>query len=136
MKLRNRKTATAAEVDPNGDFERAYAEAAGTSIDDSFAATLAAELEKREKQETIVDLIKERGGQHGDWRQQSCLSQSLKTVMGIETHNSLRPDEREALEMIAVKLSRILCGDAHLEDHWRDIAGYATLAADQNKLSA
>jgi hypothetical protein len=30
--------------------------------------------------------------------------------------------------MICVKLARIACGDATERDHWRDIAGYATLA--------
>lgn len=38
--------------------------------------------------------------------------------------------QQEALDMIACKLSRILSGQAAFEDHWRDIAGYATLAVD------
>lgn len=78
-------------------------------------------------------LINIRAQTHGDWREQSHHSQMLKTAMGLDMNASLRPDEREALELICVKISRILNGDAHLEEHWRDIAGYATLAADQNK---
>lgn len=122
MKLRDLKKqelvdtfSAAADVDPNGDFERAYTEVAGG---------------------TVESIIAQRHEKHGDWRERSNLSQSLKTVMGLDMNSKLRPDEREALEMIAVKISRILSGDPHLEDHWRDIAGYATLAADQNKLSA
>lgn len=81
----------------------------------------------------IAPLLKERGSTHGDWKTQATFAQNIKTVLGLDTNPSLRPDEREALEMISVKLSRILTGDAHFEDHWRDIAGYATLAADLNK---
>lgn len=34
---------------------------------------------------------------------------------------------REALDMIAMKMSRIVNGDCNCIDHWRDIAGYARL---------
>jgi hypothetical protein len=34
------------------------------------------------------------------------------------------------LRMIVDKISRIVCGDPDFVDHWRDIAGYATLVAD------
>ncbi|TXG96278.1 MAG: hypothetical protein E6R08_09850 [Nevskiaceae bacterium] len=81
----------------------------------------------------MAPLLKTRGSSHGNWKDQAALSQNIKTVLGIDTNPNLRPDERESLEMIAVKLSRILTGDPHFEDHWRDIAGYATLAADLNK---
>ena len=40
-------------------------------------------------------------------------------------------DQREALEMIAHKLGRILNGDPHYADSWADIAGYARLVADR-----
>jgi len=32
--------------------------------------------------------------------------------------------------MIALKLSRILSGQADFKDHWDDIAGYAKLASE------
>jgi hypothetical protein len=35
--------------------------------------------------------------------------------------------QREALEMIAHKIARILSGDPNHKDHWEDIAGYAEL---------
>lgn len=84
----------------------------------------------------LEDLLADRGSSHGNWKTQAELGQALKRTMRL--HNAdvmekLRPDEREALEMIAVKISRILSGDPHFEDHWRDIAGYASLAADLNK---
>jgi hypothetical protein len=39
--------------------------------------------------------------------------------------------QREALEMIAHKISRILAGDPHFADHWTDISGYARLVERQ-----
>lgn len=33
----------------------------------------------------------------------------------------------EALDMIASKLSRVICGDPDTADHWADIGGYAML---------
>ena len=40
-------------------------------------------------------------------------------------------DQREALEMIAHKIARILNGDPNYADNWIDIAGYATLVANR-----
>jgi hypothetical protein len=40
---------------------------------------------------------------------------------------SLRADQREALEMIATKIGRILNGNRDHIDSWHDIAGYAKL---------
>ena len=39
----------------------------------------------------------------------------------------LDPDQREALEMIAHKMARILNGDQDHLDSWHDIQGYARL---------
>jgi hypothetical protein len=44
---------------------------------------------------------------------------------------SLRPDQKEALEMIQHKIARILNGDPDYVDSWTDIAGYSTLVADR-----
>jgi hypothetical protein len=46
-------------------------------------------------------------------------------------HRNMAPDQREALDMIAHKIGRILNGDPDYSDSWRDIAGYATLVADR-----
>ena len=37
---------------------------------------------------------------------------------------------REALDMMACKISRILSGQATYADHWLDIEGYARLARE------
>ncbi len=39
--------------------------------------------------------------------------------------------QREALEMIAHKIGRILNGDPDYADSWHDIAGYAKLVEDE-----
>jgi len=43
----------------------------------------------------------------------------------------LAPDQMYAIEMIAVKLGRIINGDPNYDDNWRDISGYATLIVDR-----
>jgi hypothetical protein len=41
------------------------------------------------------------------------------------------PDHaREALDMMASKIARIVSGDHQFKDHWIDIVGYATLVVD------
>jgi len=39
----------------------------------------------------------------------------------------------ESLDLICTKLSRIVTGDCNHQDHWLDIAGYATLISDRLK---
>ena len=61
-------------------------------------------------------------------------AQELKDVirarMGAKW-TALADDQKEALEMIAHKVARIVNGDPHYADSWVDIAGYAKLVADR-----
>lgn len=75
-------------------------------------------------------LLTERGKTHGDFEINARLSQSLKAQFSIYGADSLCDVHREALDMIALKLSRILSGQPDFKDHWDDIAGYAKLAAE------
>lgn len=78
---------------------------------------------------TVQDTLNERGNQHGKFADNARFSQIVKSVMrDYKSWNFLSNEKREALEMIAHKISRILAGDSNHADHWRDIAGYATLA--------
>ena len=80
----------------------------------------------------INDILKERGSSYGSFREQSYLSQRLKQTMRLQTdYNSMRPSQREALEMIQHKIARIINGDANYVDSWVDIAGYATLIVNE-----
>lgn len=82
--------------------------------------------------DTIDTLLTERGKTHGDYAVHASITQELKGVMQIQKNwLSLTPSQREALDMIAHKVGRILAGNPHYADHWDDIAGYARLASQQ-----
>lgn len=83
----------------------------------------------------IEELLKQRQKEHGSFFNNAGVSQQIKEVIKAETYNyeKLRVDQKEALDAISSKISRIMVGDPHKEDHWRDIAGYATLVADRLK---
>jgi hypothetical protein len=73
-----------------------------------------------------VALTNERKKQHGNWAHQAHVARNLKGIIDEHARN-LSNGQREALDMIAVKISRILSGDPNHADHWDDIAGYAYL---------
>ena len=82
-------------------------------------------------------LLAERGARYGAFADNAAVSQALKAVMrGTPKWAALDPDMKEALEMNAHKISRILCGDPHYDDSWVDIAGYATRVADRLRATA
>jgi hypothetical protein len=73
-------------------------------------------------------VIEEREATHGDYRSQAFFAQRVKEEMhGQGGWAKLTAPQKETLEMIAVKMSRILHGNPNEPDHWRDISGYATL---------
>ena len=76
--------------------------------------------------------LNERGGRYGNYLEQTAISNKIKEAMQ-ENHDywGMETDQKDALEMIAVKMSRIVNGDADYADSWVDIAGYATLVADR-----
>lgn len=77
-------------------------------------------------------VLNERGSRYGSFLEQAVISQRLKAVMA-DTPNwiALNDDMVEALEMIAIKIARILNGDPSYVDSWVDIAGYSQLVADR-----
>lgn len=82
----------------------------------------------------IEDVLAERGNRYGKFEDHARVTQSLKDVLYgrvAERKLVLANDEREALDMIAHKLGRIVNGDPHYADSWIDIAGYAKLVADR-----
>lgn len=79
-------------------------------------------------------LIAGRQSTHGDFRHNATTSQRGKAVvaMAVETSGvNLSDTQQEALDMIAHKIGRITAGNPNEADHWRDIAGYATLVANE-----
>ena len=83
---------------------------------------------------SIQDTLNERQSTHGDFAENASLSQTIKEYMHTSKNWRLRKltaTQEEALDMIALKISRILTGNNREPDHWRDIAGYATLAENE-----
>lgn len=74
---------------------------------------------------SIEDTLNERATTHGNFDEFSAVSQNLKAILTEE--QIYPPYITEALDMIAHKLARIVCGNPNHVDHWHDIAGYATL---------
>jgi hypothetical protein len=76
----------------------------------------------------IDNTLNERGSRYGDFEDHAFITQDLKAVMQ-ETPNwdLLKADQKEALEMTAHKIGRILNGDPNYIDSWHDIIGYIRL---------
>lgn len=78
----------------------------------------------------IEAITAERGAQYGDFTTQAAIAQDLKDYMRLlPGWKDLLPHQREALDMIQHKISRILNGDPNVVDSWADIAGYAHIVA-------
>lgn len=81
---------------------------------------------------TIQDTLTQREQTHGSFETHAELSQALKRTMHCsENWRSLSDEQRESLEMIQHKITRILNGNPDHADHWHDVAGYATLCEKQ-----
>ncbi len=78
----------------------------------------------------IDDLLAEREITHGDFSHVAVLANAIQHTLRCSSgHERLPVEAVVALDMIAVKIARIIAGDAEHADHWQDIAGYATLIA-------
>lgn len=76
--------------------------------------------------------LSERGSRYGDFPTHAMITQRLKWAMQTETKwQQLADDQKEALEMVAHKIGRILNGDPDYHDSWHDIIGYVKLVADR-----
>ena len=81
---------------------------------------------------SLDSVLQERGSRYGEFINNANVSQDLKCIMEQSTNwNNMNNDMREALHMIAHKISRILEGDYSYDDSWVDIAGYSTLVAER-----
>jgi hypothetical protein len=83
---------------------------------------------------SINETLKERCNRYGAFDSHAQITQSLKDVMrnGYLTNwKGLSYSQKEALEMIAHKIGRILNGDPNYADSWHDISGYATLVENE-----
>ena len=76
----------------------------------------------------IDSTLAERGARYGEFTEHADITQGLKTVMNrTPKWAALADDQKEALEMVAHKIGRILNGDPDYIDSWTDIIGYTRL---------
>ena len=73
---------------------------------------------------TLID----RAAKCGDFKNVSEVTQGIKrTMQDSKNWGSISDDKKEALDMIAHKIGRLLSGDSDHIDSWHDIAGYSKL---------
>lgn len=82
---------------------------------------------------SIEDILQERGKRYGDFDTHAMITQLIKAPMQCTDNwrDRLSFSQKEALEMIAHKIGRILNGDPDYIDNWDDISGYAMLVANE-----
>ena len=80
----------------------------------------------------IEDTLAERNSRYGDFYTHSVVTQRIKEDMAKAPRwGALSYDQKEALEMVAHKIGRILNGDPDYIDSWHDIIGYVKLVEDR-----
>lgn len=81
---------------------------------------------------TTEDILAERAKTHGDFTDHAHYTQEIKRTMRSSSNwEDLSDVQKEALEMNAHKVGRILSGNPNHQDHWDDIAGYAKLVSER-----
>lgn len=76
--------------------------------------------------------LAERGARYGAFIDHATIVQELHGVMmATAGWKRLKPDQKQALQVIADKIGRMLNGDPDYHDNWHDIGGYAKLVADR-----
>jgi hypothetical protein len=90
------------------------------------------ESERPDVMTKISDILDERGARYGDFPEVALVAQNIKAAMRHSKNwHHLPAHSKEALEMLANKLARILNGDSAYVDSWRDAEGYVKLVADR-----
>lgn len=80
----------------------------------------------------IETTLAERKTRYGDFETHARITQHIKlAMMNSPNWSMLANDQKEALEMVAHKIGRILNGDPDYHDSWHDIVGYTKLVADR-----
>lgn len=73
-----------------------------------------------------------RGNRYGEFAENAFVAQQLKDVMREAPQwNALKAFQKEALDIIASKISRLLSGDPNYADNWHDIQGFAKLVEER-----
>jgi len=79
----------------------------------------------------VSTLLEERGSRYGEFPKHAEVTQAIKHAMyDSGKYEPLPSYMKEALEMVAHKIGRILNGDPYYLDSWDDIQGYTKLVSD------
>lgn len=80
----------------------------------------------------LEETLAQRKATTGEFKDVAAVCQAIKDVMrDAPKWNGMQLMCCEALDMIAHKMARILCGDPEHVDAWHDIQGYAKLVEDR-----
>lgn len=82
----------------------------------------------------VNNVLREREKRYGSFTTHAETTQLLKNCIRNHLYKNnftLAHDQQESLDMICLKIARILNGDPDYADNWVDIAGYATLVANR-----
>lgn len=80
----------------------------------------------------IANVLAERETTHGDFTDVARVTKGIQGAFRASPNwNRLNAVQGLALDMIAMKAARALCGDPSEPDHWADLAGYAQLVVDR-----
>ena len=77
---------------------------------------------------SLDNVLKERQETHGNFEIGGKVYCNL--LEQLTTNKALNATQLYGITGITLKLTRIAVGNANEVDHWRDIAGYATLVAN------
>lgn len=101
----------------------------GESMKDAMART-----KKEVASKNIENTLADRGSKYGSFDGHAAITQALKYTMHKSPRwRELSEDKKEALEMVAHKIGRILNGDPEYKDSWVDIEGYVHLVSQTLK---
>ena len=78
--------------------------------------------------DSVDETLIARGARYGAFQEHARITQNVKRAMhDTDGWDALDDHHREALDMLAHKIGRILNGDPNYADSWHDISGYSRL---------
>lgn len=85
---------------------------------------------------TVVEkAMATRPSTHGAFGDNADISQGIKRlIQNGPSYHLLTDTQKEVIDMVAHKLSRIAAGDPSTLDHWVDLAGYSSIAVREMQL--
>lgn len=97
-----------------------------------FPPDVAGKGEGASSPSTLTQTLQTRGARYGTFQDNARIAQRLKDVVrSAGKWDEMSHDQREAVDMILSKVSRLTTGDPDYIDNWHDISGYAQLIEER-----